>query len=142
MMVMGTGDERHRRNWQEVCSFFADTRMVIGMDVVHDRAGALPSPYQQGWRHEGVVGCALEDRPFSWIHVTAAGNWVLCCQDYDENYVFGNVFQQSVVDIAVSDKRRAILLRAFGRDPAQPSAICTKCRYAIVNPASESRQNA
>jgi hypothetical protein len=141
MMVMGTGDERHYRNWREVCTFFADTRMVVETDVVHDRAGALPPPYQQGWRHSGVVGCALEDRLFSWIHVTAAGNWILCCQDYDENYVFGNVLQQSVKDIAVSERRRAILLRALGRDPAQPSAICTRCRYAVVEPISEQRWN-
>lgn len=139
MMVMGRGDDRHRQNWRGVRDFFADTRMTVGMDVVHDRAGALPSPYQQGFRHADVFGCALDNRPFDWVHVTAGGNWVLCCQDYNEDYVFGNLFKQSIRDIAESERRRTIVMRGFGRDSAHPSGICTRCRYAVVEPATESR---
>lgn len=137
MMVMGTGNDRHRKNCEGVRSFFAGTRMDVGMDVVHDRAGALPPPYHQGFRHERVSGCALGNRPVQWVHITAAGNWVLCCQDYDEDYVFGNVLEQTIEEIAESKKRREVIARAMGRATEPQSSICQRCRYAVVDTSQE-----
>jgi hypothetical protein len=133
MMVMGRRDDRHQKNWEEVQGFFADTGMEVGIDVVHDRAGALPFPYYQGYQHRNVIGCALDNRYSHWIHVAVSGNWVLCCQDYDELYVFGNVFKQAVRDIAESTHRHDVISNAIGRTGGDELSICQKCHYAILD---------
>lgn len=131
MMVMGKGDHSHYKNWQDVQAFFVDTGLDVGIDIVHDRAGSLPPPYHQGYQHGNVIGCALDNRYSDWIHVTVSGNWVLCCQDYDELYVFGNVFNQAVRDIAASTRRRDVVANAMGRPGDATLSICRKCHHAI-----------
>jgi MoaA/NifB/PqqE/SkfB family radical SAM enzyme len=133
MMVMGKGDDRHQKNWDEVQNFFSDTGMQVEMDIVHDRAGALPLPYYQGYQHRKVVGCALDSRYSHWIHVTVSGNWVLCCQDFNEHYVFGNVLKQAVWDIAESAHRRDVISNAMGWTGEDELSICQKCHYAIFD---------
>ncbi len=132
LMVMGTGDDAHHRNYEEVSAFFYDTRFVVNFDLVHDRAGAIPAPYAQNHRNETVRGCSLRNRHLDWIHISANGNWILCCQDFHEDYVFGNVFERSLEDIAASEKRRAVVAMITGRAPATSELICRTCKYAEV----------
>jgi MoaA/NifB/PqqE/SkfB family radical SAM enzyme len=132
MMVMGIGDNRHHENWEDVRNFFADTNMEVGLDLVHDRAGCLPNPYYQGFQHKNVISCGLDNRPVQWIHITVRGNWVICCQDYDEQYVFGNVLEQGIRSIAKSKKRLDVIARAMGRISEPQSTICKQCYYAII----------
>lgn len=133
MMVMGKGDNHHIENWRSVQQFFSDTDVEIGMDVVHDRAGALPYPYNQGYKRENVIGCSLDNRYSDWVHITTSGKWILCCQDYEEKYVYGNMLETGLLDIAKSNRRREIITEAMGRPTNDDLTICRRCHYAIFD---------
>jgi len=131
IMVMGQGDERHRENFAAVKAFFRDSSYKIDMDVVHDRAGTIPPPFRQAFQFQRVKGCSLSNRHTDWIHLSATGNWILCCQDYSEDYIFGNIFQEPLEQIAASDRRWQIVAQVLGRGDSNPNFICLSCKYAI-----------
>ena len=66
-------------------------------------------------------------RPSRQLVINWNGNLLLCCNDYYENYVFGNVKNESILEIWESEdfkKYREILSIAGGRKQID---ICSKC---------------
>ena len=95
-----------------------------------DRAGSLNILTNQeflkkNFSSKKVVGCNSwrGDRATEWLHINSAGNTFLCCNDYNFDYVFGDLNTQSLSQIWGSDKHVDALEKAF-------SEICTKCTYA------------
>lgn len=73
-----------------------------------------------------VVGCSnWGDRGTEWLHVNAAGDVILCCNDYKFDYKFGNVNTQSIREIWGSDAHAATLERAY-------KEICADCTAALI----------
>jgi MoaA/NifB/PqqE/SkfB family radical SAM enzyme len=72
-----------------------------------------------------VVGCkSWGDRAVEWLHVNSAGQTFLCCNDYNFDYVFGDLSKQSLSEIWASERHVEVLNKAFNE-------ICTKCLYAV-----------
>lgn len=104
--------------------------------VLHDRAGLLSNlitnqpSIEQKLESGTVVGCKgfddIEtDRTTEWLHINSLGETFLCCNDYNMNYVFGNLSQQSLSDIWVTQKHADTIVRAR-------EEICRKCHYAKI----------
>lgn len=73
-----------------------------------------------------VTGCHnWGDRTTEWLHVTAAGDVILCCNDYNFDYKFGNINTQTIREIWGSDAHAATIERAYRE-------ICSGCVMANI----------
>lgn len=73
-----------------------------------------------------VVGCQnWGDRNYEWLSVNSIGDAILCCNDYNFDYVFGNVLKQDLTELWTSDLHVETIQRAYGD-------ICTKCSASVT----------
>jgi len=92
------------------------------------RAGRISSPeYASVVRHSGLLGgCGIATIQ---LNVNWEGKAFLCCQDYQQELVLGDLREQSIKEIAESDRAVQIRKWVFGYDPAPPGFLCTKCEW-------------
>jgi len=92
------------------------------------RAGRMDkTEYASTPSHIGLLaGCAYATQQ---INVTHEGKVFLCCQDYEQEYVLGDLREQSLREIA--DGERAVELRRwiFGFDHPPPGFLCNTCAW-------------
>jgi hypothetical protein len=134
IVVLGTGDETHQRDFEEISKLFANSRFVIEHHTVMDRAGYLEVGLSVQTPDQRLRGCDnLGARPIQHLHITATGQCVLCCEDYDENYVVGHLAQSSVLDVLQGDELAKFRKWAYGVEEAPEDFICRKCIFAKVD---------
>ena len=91
-----------------------------------DRAGLLKDVMYNNLPSGEVIGCSSR-RDTDWLHISPKGDVFLCCNDYDMEYTYGNINQQSIKDIWLGSKRKEVNNKAFNE-------ICTTCSSAIFKP--------
>jgi radical SAM protein with 4Fe4S-binding SPASM domain len=80
-----------------------------------------------------LAGCELiGSRPLQHLHITATGDCILCCQDYDENYVVGDLKTQSVRAVLEGDEMARMRRMAYGVEDSPEDFICRSCVFAIT----------
>ena len=133
--VLGKGDAVHRRDFEEIRDYFANTRFNVQYYEVMDRAGAVPIGLHPETRHEKLCGCEQTgSRVVQWVHITPLADCVLCCQDYFDQYKIGNLEEQSLDEI-LSGPRMSLYRRwVYGVDEAPADFICRGCIYALTKP--------
>lgn len=104
----------------------------VGKGTLMDRTGLisdyLSNKEMQERRLETrtVVGCGnWGDRTTEWLHINAAGDVILCCNDYNFDYKFGNIYNQTIRQIWGSDAHASTIERAYRE-------ICADCVQAII----------
>jgi hypothetical protein len=131
--VLGRGDDVHRRDFAEIGAYFAGSQFAVKYYEVMNRAGNVAV----GLRPAQLVGrlCGCEQtgsRPLQWVHITPHGQCVLCCQDYHEQYVVGDLREESLRDI-LSGPRMALMRRwVYGLEEAPADFLCRDCVYALT----------
>lgn len=65
------------------------------------------------------------DRSLEWMNINSNGDLFLCCHDYNFDYIFGNIFEDSLRNLWFSEKRIEVLSSAF-------DDFCLKCLFAEV----------
>ncbi len=135
MVVLGTGDERHRSDFAEIRSRFAGSRFEVKLFEVMDRAGYLQIGMRPAVPHRALCGCENNgSRPLQHLHITPRGQCVLCCEDYDEKYVVGDLTRESIAEV-LGGPRLALLRRwAYGVEEAPADFICRGCTFALTRP--------
>ena len=133
IVVLGTGDEVHQRDFEEIQERFEGTRFTAKHFVVNDRAGYL----EVGMIGDGVDrrlgGCDyMGSRPIQHIHINPYGQLLLCCQDYDEKEVLGDLREQSLAEILVSEPFARARRMVYGLEEAPASYICRNCKYSLT----------
>lgn len=108
-----------------------DLDVPISAYVFNDRATLLPIGLHQQ-KVGRVVGCGLQDRPNEWLHVNASGRVVLCCQDYNETYVLGDLTEAGPRQLLSQVETSVYRAWANGLGEAPEDFICNKCAHAIV----------
>lgn len=68
------------------------------------------------------------DWPLTTMVITMSGNVVLCCNDYFETEVIGNVKEQSLIDVWTS-KRFEEFRKALSKGDRSVSKLCADCDY-------------
>ena len=130
--VLGQGDAVHRRDFEEISAAFAGTLFEAKYYEVMNRAGNV----MIGLRPTQAIGrlCGCEQtgsRPLQWVHITPRGECVLCCQDYHEQYVVGDLGEESLRSI-LTGPRLALMRRwAYGLEEAPADFLCRNCIYAL-----------
>lgn len=75
-----------------------------------------------------VVGCGngieVGGRPVGWLHVNAAGDAFLCCNDYDFDFIFGNFKTQELSDFWGKQEHLDKIQQSY-------DTICRNCASAI-----------
>jgi len=131
--VLGTGNELHRGDFEAIRERFRDTLFQVHFYEVMDRAGAVPIGLHPMGLHERLCGCEQTgSRPVQWVHINPLGQCVLCCQDYHDRYVVGDLNEETL-DAILSGPRMSLLRRwVYGMEPAPADFICRHCIYALT----------
>ncbi len=132
IIVLGEGDDKHRRNFEELQERFVGSRFNVRHEVANDRAGYLEVGLTARDPGKRLCGCELVgSRPLQHLHVTARGKCILCCQDYREQSIIGDLTTQSVREVLEGDEIAKMRRWAYGIEEAPDEFICHRCHYAL-----------
>jgi hypothetical protein len=136
MVVLGTGNEAHKRDFEEITERFAGSRFTVKYFEVMDRSGYLQIGLKPPVPNQNLCGCDnVGSRPLQHLHITPRGQCVLCCEDYDEKYVVGDLTQESVADVLAGPKLALMRRWAYGLEEAPRDFICRNCTFALTRPS-------
>lgn len=131
IVVLGTGDETHRRDFEEIRDRFAPSRFTVEQHVIMDRAGWLDVGLKAADRMRPLAGCDnVGSRPLQHLHITPHGKCVLCCEDYDEKYVVGDLTQSTIAEVLVGDEIAKLRNWVYGVEEAPEDFMCRDCVFA------------
>ena len=136
MVVLGTGNEAHTRDFEEITRRFAGSRFAVKYFEVMDRAGYLQIGLKPAAPNQRLCGCDnVGSRPLQHLHITPQGKCVLCCEDYDEKYVVGDLTHESVREVLAGPKLALMRRWAYGIEEAPRDFICRGCTFALTRPS-------
>jgi wyosine [tRNA(Phe)-imidazoG37] synthetase (radical SAM superfamily) len=131
IVVLGTGDQNHKSDFAAIGDRFAGSRFTVKYFEVMDRAGYLQIGLRPSDDPKKLCGCEnIGSRPLQHLHITPHGECVLCCEDYDENYVVGDLNQESVEQVLTGSKFALLRRWVYGVEEAPADFICRKCVFA------------
>jgi MoaA/NifB/PqqE/SkfB family radical SAM enzyme len=133
MVVLGTGDEDHRQDFEAISRRFAGSRFEVKYFEVMDRAGYLQIGHKPASRERRLCGCEnVGSRPLQHLHITPRGKCVLCCEDYDEKYVVGDLTRESVHEVLTGPEMARLRRWVYGLEAAPSDFICRGCTFALT----------
>ncbi|MFL6236341.1 MAG: radical SAM/SPASM domain-containing protein [Thermoanaerobaculia bacterium] len=136
MAVLGTGDDDHKRDFEEISQRFAGSRFDVKYYEVMDRAGYLQIGHRPASRERRLCGCEnVGSRPLQHLHITPRGTCVLCCEDYDGKYVVGDLTRESVAEVLTGPAMALMRRWAYGIERAPEDFLCYGCTFALTQPA-------
>lgn len=131
IIVLGTGDEAHRRDFEEIRERFADSRFAVSQHRVMDRAGLLQVGSRPMRPHQRLCGCEnIGSRPLQHLHISPHGKVVLCCEDYYEKHLIGDLSQSSVREVLTGPEVAKLRRWVYGLEEAPADFMCRKCVFA------------
>ena len=131
IVVLGTGDAVHDGDYAAIRDRFAGTRFQIERHVVMDRAGWLDVGLKAADRMRPLAGCDnVGSRPLQHLHITPHGKCVLCCEDYDEKYVVGDLTQSTIAEVLEGDEIARLRRWVYGLEEAPDDFMCRDCVFA------------
>lgn len=136
MVVLGTNDEHHDADFAAIEARYGrpPSRFEVKRFEVMDRAGYLPVGRNADHRGKQLAGCELiGSRPLQHLHITPRGLCVVCCQDYDEVHVVGDLNKQTVAEVLRGPAMKLMRRYIYGRDEAPDDFICRNCDFALVH---------
>jgi MoaA/NifB/PqqE/SkfB family radical SAM enzyme len=132
VVVLGADPERHAQEFEAISKHFEGSNFIVQDFEANDRAGYLEVGLRAQGRDLRVAGCDyMGSRPIEHVHITAAANIVLCCQDYDESWVLGNLESRSLREILDSEGYARARRQVYGVEAPPEDFICSNCRYAL-----------
>lgn len=122
--INGIGDDAHQKQIENAKTMFPKFDILV--NHVQNRGGKLKDVIDGSVLDEGkVVGCGdFVDRIYESMHINALGEFFICCNDYDYDYVFGDIKTSTISEIWGSEAHIDTIRKAF-------NGICRSCRFAI-----------
>jgi MoaA/NifB/PqqE/SkfB family radical SAM enzyme len=131
IVVLGKGDDEHQADFDSIRTRFAGTRFTVEAHVVMDRAGWLDVGMKAKDREKRLAGCDnVGSRPIQHLHITPHGKCVLCCEDYDENYVVGDLTTSTIAEVLEGDELAKMRKWIYGIEEAPEDFMCRDCVFA------------
>jgi MoaA/NifB/PqqE/SkfB family radical SAM enzyme len=131
IVVLGTGDAIHAADFAAIRERYAGSRFEVEHHVVMDRAGWLDVGMKAADRNRPMAGCDnVGSRPLQHLHITPRGRCVLCCEDYDENYVVGDLRAQTIAQVLEGDELAKLRRWVYGLEEAPDDFMCRDCVFA------------
>lgn len=131
IVVLGIGDALHDRDFEQIARRFQGSRFEVQRHVVMDRAGWLEIGLKPPARKERLGGCDnVGSRPLQHLHITPRGTCVLCCEDYDERYVVGDLTRNTIAEVLAGDEVAKLRRWVYGIEESPADFICRNCLFA------------
>lgn len=131
MVVLGTGNDVHASDFEAIRDRFAGSRFEVEQHVVMDRAGWLDVGLKPAEQNRRLAGCDnVGSRPIQHLHITPHGKCVLCCEDYDENYVVGDLNANTISEVLQGPGLAKMRRWVYGVEDAPEDFMCRKCVFA------------
>lgn len=90
-----------------------------------DRAGILKDKYAKNINiSESLFGCK---RVINWIYIGVNGDCFICCEDYYQKEIYGNIVGGEIDEILNSPKAQFLRKQIFGAEIAPKDFLCRKC---------------
>jgi hypothetical protein len=135
LVVLGHGDALHDRDIAAITARFAGTGVGIMPHLLMDRCGNVATVAPVPDRGEFLAGCEQTgSRVLEHIHVLPDGRCVLCCEDYGEKHVVGDLRTQSIVEVMRGEALAGHRQKIYGALACEPGYICRACAYAVQPP--------
>lgn len=129
IVVLGKEDAVHLADHQAIAARFAGSRFVVKRYPVMDRAGYLQIGLSA--QHKTLCGCDnVGSRPLQHLHITPQGKCVLCCEDYDEGHVVGDLTRQTVDQVLRGPELALYRRWVYGVENAPADFMCRNCVFA------------
>ncbi len=135
MVVLGKDDADHDQDFAAIKARYGapPSRFEVKRFEVMDRAGYLPVGRAADHRGKQLAGCELlGSRPLQHLHITPRGLCVVCCQDYDEVHVVGDLNTQTVAEVLRGAPMKLMRRYIYGHEEAPDDFICRNCDFALV----------
>ena len=133
LAVLGRGDTAHKDDFKLITERFSDSPFNVSSFQVMDRGGNVNLEGQPEAATFGpeLRGCMQTgSRPVQWVHITPEGQCVICCQDYHEKYVVGDLKTETLDSVLKGPKFAQVRDWAYGVKPSPDDFICKKCVFA------------
>lgn len=131
MVVLGKGDDVHQQDFDAISARFAGSRFTVEPHVVMDRAGWLEVGMKPEAKKKQLAGCDnVGSRPIQHLHITPRGRCVLCCEDYDENYVVGDLTNSTIAEVLAGPELARMRRWVYGVEEAPENFMCRDCVFA------------
>jgi radical SAM family protein/iron-sulfur cluster protein len=126
--ILSTGDSESIERIKALRQHFGQRlkHKVDGWGAV-DRAGFLTNTKYAQNIHitEGFLyGCHY---PLWQLNISVDGNCFICCQDFEQKEVFGNILDGEIDEIINSERAQNLRKEIFGGRTASPNLICRRC---------------
>lgn len=130
IVVNGVGEARDRDLLD-----LRERYQPLGAEVVPtmtcDRAGDVGGEYRQDIQIQGrLTGCGW---PLAHGNFSVRGDLFLCCNDYYQREVFGNIRDSSLDEIMRGDTAVALRRKVFGVAEAADDFICRRCHNQTLD---------
>lgn len=133
IVVLGRGDDTQERDFEDIKRRFEHSRFAIKSYPVMDRAGAVPIGLKPPSPYTKLCGCEQTgSRPLQWVHINPRGECILCCQDYHEQYVIGDLNEESLDVILAGEEMQKLRRWVYGLETAPEDFLCRGCIYALT----------
>lgn len=124
IVVNGTGD-RLSANLEEITRRYQPWGVEVFPSLTCDRAGEVGAEYAQDVHVQGrLTGCGW---PVQHVNISVAGDLFLCCNDYYQREVFGNIRDGSIHELMASDAAVRLRQQVFGVADAPGDFLCRRC---------------
>jgi MoaA/NifB/PqqE/SkfB family radical SAM enzyme len=131
IVVLGTGNDVHQQDFEAIRDRYAGSRFEVEQHVVMDRAGWLDVGLKAAERDRPLRGCDnVGSRPLQHLHITPRGRCVLCCEDYDEKYVVGDLRENTIREVLEGDELAKMRRWVYGVENAPDDFMCRDCVFA------------
>jgi pyruvate-formate lyase-activating enzyme len=131
VIVLGTGDAAHLADHQAIVDYFAGSPLTVKRYRLMDRAGLLTIGDRPAGRSKRLAGCDnIGSRPLQHLHITPQARAVLCCEDYDEKYVVGDLNVSTVEEVLAGPEIAKLRRWVYGLEEAPADFMCRKCVFA------------
>ena len=132
IVVLGGMDDVHRSDFEAIRERFAGSLFEVAMHRATDRAGWLSTGHHVE-RKKKLAGCDLiGSRPIQHLHITPAGKCILCCQDYDEVHIVGDLAMSSVREVLAGEEMAKMRRWVYGIEEAPEDFMCRTCEFALT----------
>ncbi len=131
ILVLGEDDEHHEQTFAAISERFAGGTFEVRRFDLMDRAGRIAVGKKPPEPHRRLAGCDnLGSRPLQHLHITPQGRCILCCEDYDEKHVVGDLNEQSIEEVLEGDALALLRRWIYGQEAAPDDFMCRHCIYA------------
>ena len=131
IVVLGTGNDVHHSDFETIRDHFDGSRFQVEKHIVMDRAGWLDIGLKSSSQSRPLAGCDnVGSRPLQHLHITPYGKCVLCCEDYDERYVVGDLTASSIREVLQGPELAKMRRWIYGMEEAPADFMCRDCVFA------------